>query len=159
MTRWGVTRPEFEAPDVTDAWVRAQGIWRAVAGSRRDIAMPSVVDFLDAVREAAFRQRLSLGPTEWSSLACDLRAAAEPLCMLLEDLAEALTELVELVDERARDTGATERRPADAGEGGARGTRGDDRAEEAALSAETRAGRTPPVEAATKRRARRKVAS
>lgn len=71
--------------------------------------MPSVIDFLGAVREAALRQRLSLGPAEWASLARDLRAAAEPLCTLLEDLADALAELVELADEVARDTSASER--------------------------------------------------
>jgi hypothetical protein len=154
-----VARPALEAPEVADAWVRAHGIWKALAGSRREVAIPSVIDFLDAVREAALRQRLSLGPAEWASLARDLRAAAEPLCTLLEDLADALAELVELADEVARDTSASERWPADAGEGGARGTRGDDRAEEAAPSAETRAGRTAPAEAATERRARRKVTS
>jgi hypothetical protein len=159
VTRCGPTRPDFEAPDIGQAWVRAYAIWRALAGARHELAMPSVIDFLAAVREAAVRQRLSLGPADWPSLADDLRAAAPPLRTLVEDLADALDELVELVEERARDTSATERRPADAGEGGARGTRGDDRAEEAEPSAETRAGRTAPVEAAIKRRARRKVTS
>jgi hypothetical protein len=157
VTRWGVRRPEVEAPDVADAWVRAQGIWKTLAGSRPEVTLPSVIDVLDAAREAALRQRLSLGPAEWSSMARDLRAAAEPLCTLLEDLAAALDELVELIEEQARDTGATKRRSADAGEGGARGTRGDDRAEEAAPSAQTRAGRTAPAEAPTERRARRGV--
>ena len=138
MTRWGTTRPEFESPRLNDAWVRAQGVWRALAGTRPEVMVPSVVAFLDAVREAALRQRLSGGQTDWAALASDLRAAEEPLRTLLEDLADLLTETVELVEGLARNAEASKRRRADAGEGGARGKRSDDRAEEATTSAQTR---------------------